>query len=116
MNGKNIQGLTPLYRAVYEGKVGLTHLLLQYGADVEARDNNGETALHLAARKNHSEIAALLFEHGANANAENIKDLTPLSYKPAVLGPYRFTHAQLEREGIIVESNVPDTRYVIDAV
>jgi Ras GTPase-activating-like protein IQGAP2/3 len=35
--------------------------------------------------------------------------------KAAVLGPYRFTHAQLEREGIIVESNVPDTRYVIDA-
>ena len=28
----------------------------------------------------------------------------------AVLGPYRFTHAQLEREGIIVESHVPDNR------
>lgn len=25
-------------------------------------------------------------------------------------GPYRFTHAQLERDGIIVESNVPDNR------
>lgn len=32
--------------------------------------------------------------------------------KPQVLGPYRFTHAQLEKEGIIVESNVPDNRYV----
>ena len=32
--------------------------------------------------------------------------------KAAVLGPYRFTHAQLEKEGIIVESNVPDNRYV----
>ena len=31
--------------------------------------------------------------------------------KPQVLGPYRFTHAQLEKEGIIVESNVPDNRY-----
>lgn len=30
--------------------------------------------------------------------------------KVAVLGPYRFTHAQLEKEGIIVESNVPDNR------
>lgn len=27
------------------------------------------------------------------------------------LGPYRFTHAQLEKEGIIVESQVPDIRY-----
>ncbi|KAI6038819.1 ras GTPase-activating protein [Pisolithus marmoratus] len=30
--------------------------------------------------------------------------------KAVVLGPYRFTHAQLEKEGIIVESNVPDSR------
>ncbi|EIW57609.1 Rho GTPase activation protein [Trametes versicolor FP-101664 SS1] len=30
--------------------------------------------------------------------------------KPIVHGPYRFTHAQLEKEGIIVESNVPDNR------
>lgn len=33
--------------------------------------------------------------------------------KSVVLGPYRFTHAQLEKEGIIVESNVPDNRYVV---
>ena len=32
--------------------------------------------------------------------------------KATVLGPYRFTHAQLEKEGIIVESNVPDNRCV----
>ena len=32
--------------------------------------------------------------------------------KPVVHGPYRFTHAQLEKEGIIVESNVPDNRSV----
>ena len=34
--------------------------------------------------------------------------------KAAVMGPYRFTHAQLEKEGIIVESNVPDNRYVAE--
>ena len=32
--------------------------------------------------------------------------------KNQVLGPYRYTHAQFEKEGIIVESNVPDNRYV----
>ncbi|KAI0925741.1 hypothetical protein AcW1_008094 [Taiwanofungus camphoratus] len=36
------------------------------------------------------------------------KEKKPL--KPVVHGPYRFTHAQLEKEGIIVESNVPDNR------
>ncbi|ELU40755.1 RasGAP protein [Rhizoctonia solani AG-1 IA] len=30
--------------------------------------------------------------------------------KATVLGPYRFTHAQLERESIIMESNVPENR------
>ncbi|KAG8700309.1 glyceraldehyde-3-phosphate dehydrogenase 1 [Ceratobasidium sp. 395] len=30
--------------------------------------------------------------------------------KATVLGPYRFTHAQLEKESIIVESNVPENR------
>jgi Ras GTPase-activating-like protein IQGAP2/3 len=38
------------------------------------------------------------------------KDKKPV--KAVVLGPYRFTHAQLEKEGIIVESNVPDNRWV----
>ena len=33
--------------------------------------------------------------------------------KSAVLGPYRFTHSQFEKEGIIMESNVPDNRYVL---
>ncbi|KAL7418680.1 RasGAP protein [Cryptotrichosporon argae] len=30
--------------------------------------------------------------------------------KPQILGPYRFTHAQFEKEGIIMESNVPENR------
>jgi Ras GTPase-activating-like protein IQGAP2/3 len=27
-----------------------------------------------------------------------------------MLGPFRFTHAQMEKDGIIVESNVPENR------
>lgn len=30
--------------------------------------------------------------------------------KSTMQGPYRFTHVQFEKEGIIMESNVPDTR------
>jgi Ras GTPase-activating-like protein IQGAP2/3 len=30
--------------------------------------------------------------------------------KSTVLGPYRFTHSQFEKEGIIIESNVPENR------
>lgn len=30
--------------------------------------------------------------------------------KSQILGPFRFTHAQMEKDGIIVESNVPENR------
>ena len=30
--------------------------------------------------------------------------------KSQALGPYKFTHAQLEKDGVIVETNVPDNR------
>jgi len=30
--------------------------------------------------------------------------------KHQVLGPYKFTHQQLEKEGVIQKSNVPDNR------
>lgn len=30
--------------------------------------------------------------------------------KPVVLGPYKFTHQQLEKEGVIQKSNVPENR------
>jgi len=32
------------------------------------------------------------------------------TFKNQVLGPVRFTHAQMEKDGIIVESNVPENR------
>ncbi|KAF9578334.1 glyceraldehyde-3-phosphate dehydrogenase 1, partial [Lunasporangiospora selenospora] len=31
--------------------------------------------------------------------------------KQQVLGPYKFTHHQLEKDGVIAESNVPENRY-----
>jgi len=46
---------------------------------------------------------------GVGVVSVNGKEKKPA--KSVVLGPYRFTHAQLEKEGIIVESNVPDNRY-----
>lgn len=35
----------------------------------------------------------------------------PKAAKSQVLGPFKFTHAQLEKEGIIVETNVPENRF-----
>lgn len=45
---------------------------------------------------------------GVGVVSVNGKEKKPV--KTTVQGPYRFTHAQLEKDGIIVESNVPDNR------
>ncbi|GAA6062713.1 hypothetical protein JCM10212_002264 [Sporobolomyces blumeae] len=38
------------------------------------------------------------------------KDLTNKPAKSQVLGPFKFTHAQFEKDGIIMETNVPENR------
>ena len=48
----------------------ITQLLLEYGADANARDDNGRTLLHIHIIKN-KEIAQLLLKHGADVNAKN---------------------------------------------
>ena len=43
-------------------------LLIEKGADIEARDEGGSKALDLAAGKNSLDAAHLLIEHGANTD------------------------------------------------
>ena len=56
----------------------VTRLLLEYGADANARDNGGSTPLHKAAYNGRTEVVLVLLEHGADANARYNGGLTPL--------------------------------------
>ena len=47
-------------------------------ADIEARDENGETPLHRAAWKGADDILDTLIRRGADAHAKNNKGETPL--------------------------------------
>jgi len=51
--------------AVTRGDVAAVRALLQDGADVDARDRHGQTALMLAAHAGHDDVIAVLLEHGA---------------------------------------------------
>jgi ankyrin repeat protein len=58
--------------------------LIKRGADVRAKDNNGNTPLHYVSINNHIGIAKLLLDRGADVGAKNIWGQTPLhwaSYK-----------------------------------
>ncbi len=102
-----VSGRTPLYYAASHGHKELVTLLIAYGADknaelsealtnnhsdvakllfengagadVNAKDKYGKTALLKASQSGHVEIAELLLAHGADVNAEDNDGSTPLS-------------------------------------
>lgn len=58
----------------YEALVGT---LLQHGAQIDATDNHGDSALHWAARLDNEPLVRVLLMHGAQTCRKNKKGLTP---------------------------------------
>jgi ankyrin repeat protein len=46
------------------GALEVVRLLLEHGVDVEAKDNDGKTAMQVAAEEGHDEVVELLREDG----------------------------------------------------
>ena len=53
-------------------------LLLEFGADPNARDSDGNTPLHLASKNGHLEIVEILLDRGVDVNARNNYNIIPL--------------------------------------
>ena len=58
----------------------LVALLLNNGANVNAKTNSGWTALHHAARDGLTDVAKQLISHGANVAAKNNSGFDPMYY------------------------------------
>jgi ankyrin repeat protein len=69
---------TPLHSAVHFGHAEVSRLLLQYRADINARNSKGQSPLHYALEKGRVNVARLLLEHGANIYAEDNNGRTAL--------------------------------------
>ncbi|RYP54743.1 hypothetical protein DL768_000567 [Monosporascus sp. mg162] len=75
------KGQTPLSWAAENGHKEIVQLLLDKGAEIDAKDKYGWTPLSRAAEKGHKEIVQLLLDKGAEIDAKNnYGRRTPLSW------------------------------------
>lgn len=69
--------------AVINGHEEVVEFLIQNGANVNATDFQGYTALHSAVKCGHKNIVRYLLDHKANVNATSKDGQTPLDLLPA---------------------------------
>ena len=89
VSAKDLEGWTPLHHAADAGNKEVIVLLLSNGANIEAVDNKGRTALYYASDS--LETIKFLVKHGANINAKDNDGRTALHSAAAGLGRTRET-------------------------
>ncbi|KAK7489802.1 hypothetical protein BaRGS_00018984 [Batillaria attramentaria] len=71
---------TPLHVACETGKTDIATLLISLDADVNVKDNDGDTPLHIACGNGNTQTALLLIQHHADINVKSNGGHTPLYY------------------------------------
>lgn len=71
--------VTPLHSACATSNLAMARLLIEYGADVNAKQMQGVTPLHSAAHNGQIDLVKLLIDCGADTNAKMENGQTPLS-------------------------------------
>ena len=67
-----------LHTCAEKGHLDVARDLIEAGADVNAKDNDGFTPLSICAEKGHLEVSRALIEKGADVNAKEDDGVTPL--------------------------------------
>lgn len=73
-------GHTALHEAAEHGHLAIINLLIDYGANINAKTRSGITPLHLATSANQLDAVKRLLIYGANVDARMSSGLTPLHW------------------------------------
>lgn len=98
-------GVTPLMTAVKLELEEIVEELLANKVDINATDSHGKSALHWAAAVDNPKAANLLIRHGANVDAQDERNQTPL-YLAAREGSYEVARLLLLQGN--ANSDLPD--------
>jgi len=98
-------GWTPLHWAARNGRIEIARLLLQNGADVNAKENYGNTPLHWAAILGHVDNLHLLVENGADLEAQSNNGIRAL-HRAAIHGHLPFIQDLISRYHVDINARV----------
>ena len=104
LNGKEpVGGSTPLILAAIFGKTAAAKTLIDGGAKLEIKNNEGATALYNACFFCHPEIVKALLKNGANVDTRNKDGATLLEvmesdWSPELAAIYAFVYRALNLE------------------
>ncbi|EGY21248.1 uncharacterized protein VDAG_02772 [Verticillium dahliae VdLs.17] len=110
-------GMTPLHHVLYsydvlhkdafdpEVSLANARYLLQRGANVNAKDLEGTTPLHLATWRGNSAVVKLLLKSGADVEARNRGDVKPIDHANKKTRFGSFSNWQQESDLVIVLSS-----------
>lgn len=80
MNKPDLQGISPLHRAIDNGNLEIVKLMIKKNTNLNHADSSGWTPLHIAAMHNDLEMVKILVHKGANMNAKDFCYNTPLAF------------------------------------
>lgn len=76
-NAADHSGMTPLHCAAFIGLPAAVPMLVEAGANIDARDTFGDTPLHTAAMKGYTDMVNALIDAGADPSVKNNDGRTP---------------------------------------
>ena len=104
LHGKSAHGFTLLHHAAKENKIETLEFLLSEGCDIDADDDDEQTALHKAAMFGHAEFVTTLLEKVADVNKREYGN-TPLHAAITNGGDVKVIEKLIRKADISVKNN-----------